>query len=344
MSRLAGALVLTVLLAACSDGRATSTTEASDGDAISASSEGLMVIATTSILGDLTARVVGDAGRVQTLLPIGADPHGFAPSAAQATSLRDADLVVANGLDLEEGLTSALESAEDDGVTVFHATDHVDLIEFEDDDHAEEGDEHADEEGDEHADEEGDEHADEDEGDEHGDEDPHVWFDPARMAEVVEALGAELATIDPEAGFADRAAEVSADLTALDAEITGMAEALPTADRVLITNHEVLGYFADAYGFEVAATIIPGGTTLAEPSAAELEDVIDLVTDTGVRAIFAETTSGSRLAEVIADEVGGEVTVVELFTESLSDTDGPASTYIDMMRINAERIVEALAA
>ncbi len=378
MSRLAVAFVLVLLMAACAEGGAGTSTEPSEGGGASAAASGddeaaLLVIATTSILGDLATQVVGDAGTVETLLPIGADPHGFAPSAAQAASLRDADLVVANGLDLEEGLTSTLASAEDDGVLVFHATDHLDLIEYvevgdghgDEDDHEGE-DEHSDEGEDEHSDEGEDDHSDESEDDhegeddhsdeseddhegedehgDHGDEDPHVWFDPARMADMVEALGAELAAIDADAGFEDRAAEVAEELMDLDGEIATMVDALDESDRVLVTNHEVLGYFADAYGFDIAATIIPGGTTLAEPSAADLEDVIDVVTDTGVRAIFAETTAGSRIAEVVADEVGDEVTVVELFTESLSEPDGPAGTYVDMMRTNATRIVEGLGA
>ena len=346
MKRPAAAVALVLLLAACSDGGATTATSAGSEAAEAPAEGGVTVVATTSILGDIASTVVGEDGSVEVLLPIGADPHAFSPSAQQATALREADLVVANGLDLEEGLISALESAEEDGVTVFHATDHVDLIDYVEVEGAHSEDEHADEEhSEEHS--EDDEHADEAHGEDedgHGDEDPHVWFDPARMADVAGALGEELTAIDPDAGFADRAAALADDLEALDDEIEAMLADIPEDERVLVTNHEVLGYFADAYGFDVVGTIIPGGTTLAEPSAADLEDIIEVVTETGTRAIIAESTNPSRLAEVVAEEVGADVQVVELFTESLSDPDGEAGTYIDMMRVNATRIAEALTA
>jgi zinc/manganese transport system substrate-binding protein len=416
MRRLAALFALVLALAACGDGTAQDTTTdttvedestveaATDDEAAATDATVLEIVATTSILGDLVASVVQGDATVEVLLPIGADPHDFAPSAAQATALRSADLVVANGLDLEEGLVSLLEGAEEDGVVVFEATDHVDLIEYGeegghshgDDDHGDDehgddehgddehgddehgddehgddehgddehgddehgddehgDDEHGDDEhgDDEHGDDEhgDDEHGDDEHGDDehddahdHGDEDPHVWFDAARMAGVVDALGAELTALDDSIDWEARAADVSDDLMALDEEIREVLADIPDDGRILVTNHEALGYFADAYDFEIAATIIPGGSTLSEPSAADLQDVIDVVSDTGVTAIFAETTAGGGLADVVADEVGQDVVVVELFTESLSDADGPAPTYIEMMRFNATAIAEAL--
>ncbi|CAN5269965.1 metal ABC transporter substrate-binding protein [soil metagenome] len=329
MRRLSALFALMLALAACGDATGQDTAsdaptedgaaETEESATESATESALEIVATTSIMGDLVSMVVQDDATVEVLLPIGADPHDFAPSAAQATTLRSADLVVANGLNFEEGLVSLLEGAAEDGVVVFEATDHVELIEF-DDDHGDE----------------------DDHGDDHGDEDPHVWFDAARMAGVVEALGAELTTLDDSIDWEARAAEASDELLALDEEIREILADVPDGNRILVVNHDVLGYFADAYDFEVAATVIPGGTTLSEPSAADLRDVIEIVSDTGVSAIFAETTAGAGLTDVVADEVGRDIEVVVLYTESLSDADGPAATYIDMMRTNATRIAEAL--
>lgn len=134
----------------------------------------LRVVATTSVLGDVVAQVVGDDVAVETLMPPGADPHSFEPSARQIESLQGATLVVANGAGFEEGLLDLLEGAEGDGVAVFQAGDHVDLLAF-----GEEG-EHAEHEGEEDA------HAD-------GGEDPHFFQDPSRMAAAVRALGPALA-------------------------------------------------------------------------------------------------------------------------------------------------------
>jgi zinc/manganese transport system substrate-binding protein len=111
----------------------------------------------------------------------------------------------------------------------------------------------------------------------------------------------------------------------------------------MVTNHEAFGYFADRFGFEVAGTVIPSMTTSAEPSAADIEELVDVIEREQVPAIFAETTQSSQLAEVIADSVGTEVAIVQLYTGSLGESGSGAETYIDMMSTNATLIADALA-
>jgi zinc/manganese transport system substrate-binding protein len=131
-------------------------------------------------------------------------------------------------------------------------------------------------------------------------------------------------------------------LGSLDQEVDGLVATVPPDDRLLVTNHEVFGYFADRYGFEVVGAVIPGGSTLAEPSAAELADLVHQIDDRGVPAVFAETSSPTRLAEALAAE-GADVAVVELFSESLGEPGSLGDTYLRMVRTNAERITAALA-
>ena len=109
-----------------------------------------------------------------------------------------------------------------------------------------------------------------------------------------------------------------------------------------MTNHHVFGYLADRFGYQVIGAIIPGGSTLAAPSAADLRDLSQVIRDSGVPAIFADSSQPRRLADVLADEAGVHVEVVALFSESLTEPDGEAGNYIDMQRINAERIAGAL--
>lgn len=152
-----------------------------------------------------------------------------------------------------------------------------------------------------------------------------------------------LSALDPANAeiYADNAETYIAELTALDQDfIVPMVESIPEAQRVLLTNHETLGYFANAYGFEVIATVIPGAGTLAEPSAADLARLIDLIRAEGVSAVFAENTVGTRIAEQIAQESGAQF--YTLYSDSLSDADGPAATYLDYMRYNVTTIVQAL--
>ena len=131
------------------------------------------------------------------------------------------------------------------------------------------------------------------------------------------------------------------ELRALDAELEALLAEIPDEQRLLVTNHEVLGYFADRYGFEIVGAVIPSLSTRAEASAADIEALAGVLRARDVRAVFAETTSSSDLAEALADDVG-DVEVVELFAESLDDEGSGAETYVEMQRTNAERIAEAL--
>lgn len=299
-----------VLVVAGCGGAATSTT----------ASEGCVpieIVVTTSILGDVVRNVAGDAARVEVLIPPGADPHSFAPSASQAAALRGAGLAVVNGLGLEEGLHEVIEAAAADGVRVVEAASFVDPLPFTGGEHEE---------------------------DEFGTLDPHIWTDPARMAEVAAGIGEALAAADPGCAAAYRnAAEAYAEvLLGLDAEIERILAAVPAENRKLVTNHHTLGYFADRYGFEVIGAVIPGGSALAEPSPADLAGLVETLRREGVRAVFAENTRSGGLVEALAAELGEGVAVVSLFSDALGAPGSGADTYIGMQRANAELIAAAL--
>jgi ABC-type Zn uptake system ZnuABC Zn-binding protein ZnuA len=321
------------------------------------------VVVTTNVLGDVVATIVGDDAGVEVIMPPGSNPHDFAPSARQAAAMREADLLIVNGADFEEGLISAIEGAKADGVPVYEAISPIEPLQFEDHghDHGHGGETH--DHGHEHDHEaeghdhdhdhghEGEDHGHEAEGHDHGHghvhegDDPHFFTDPARMAIAVEGMAEALSThieaLDTEE-FRARVADYVAQLQGLDAEVEAMLAPIPAERRVLVTNHDVYSYFADRYGFEVLGVLIPGGATLAEPSAADLADLAAAIEAEGVPAIFVDAAAPTRLAEALAAEVGIEVEVVTLFAESLGPPDSGAETYLDMVRTNAERIVAAL--
>lgn len=274
------------------------------------SSAGPTVVVTTTILGDVVGQLVGDHAQVEVLMPPNVDPHDFAPSAKQAAAIREADVVVQNGLGFEAGLDDTITAAAGDGVTVITASDAIDPIPFGAD----------------------------------GEDDPHLFTDPRRMADAAAFIAEELATAVPaldDPAVAAGAAAYVADLRSLDAEVEALLAGIPTDQRVLVTNHEVFGYFADRYDFEVLGSVIPGGSTLAEPAAGDLADLIDAIEERGVAAIFVDTSSPARLAESLAAE-GAAVEVVALYSESLGEPGSSADTYAGMVRTNAERIVAAL--
>jgi zinc/manganese transport system substrate-binding protein len=281
------------------------------GDDGAAGGTGPQIVVTTNILGDVVQQLVGGAVEVDVLMPPGANPHDFALSARQGAQLRDADVVVVNGLGFEAGLVDTIDAAADDGAHVVTATDAVDVLPL-----PEGG----------------------------AGDDPHFFTDPVRMAAAVEHIAEELAaTVDglDTPAFRDRVTAYLHDLEALDAEVEAILATVPPAQRTLVTNHEVFGYFADRYGFDVLGAVIPGGTTLAEPSGADLAALAQLVEDAGVRAIFAETSAPTRLADALAAE-GADVEVVEVYSESLGEAGTDGATYLGMVRANAERIAAAL--
>lgn len=277
----------------------------------SGSGDGADIVVTTPALGALVREVVGDAADVTVVMPNGADPHEFRPSAKDVAALRHADLVVENGLGLETGLDDVLDAIRDGGPPVFTASDHVPLRAMDDEDEHHAGDGH-----------------------DHGDHDPHIWLDPAGMAAMVRALAPALSA---HAGVdvADRAGEVAGRLEALDAHIARRIGAIPPARRRMVTGHESLGYFADRYGLEVIGVVVPSRSSQAEASAADLAALAEAVERTGAPVIYAESGSAEGVAASVANQAGARV--VRLGTHTLPD-DG---SYFTMMTELAETIHDA---
>lgn len=344
---------------------ATATASIAIGPAAAAAADDQpVVIATMSIWADIVDQVdCTDTFDVQSLIPAGGDPHSYEPSMQDRDRLGEAALMVVNGADLEAGLIDTIDAAADDGTPLFAVADHVTTHAMsEDDEHeheAEADDSHADESEatDEHADEDShadhseaaDEDHDHEEGDEHdhdhGGVDPHVWLDPTLVAEAVPAIGEALVAAGAdETAIADCVATVTTSLTELDDEITALVEAIPPAERLLVTNHDALGYFARRYGFVVLGSVLPSTSTLVEASPAELDELAAKIEEAndgnGVPAIFAEALEATDDATTLGDRLGVEV--VTLYTDSLGEDGSGADTYQAMLLHDATLIVDAL--
>ena len=246
------------------------------------------IVVTHSVLGAIVSDLVLDSAEVTVLIPNGIDPHEWEPSAKDVEAINTATLVVANGFDLEESLVDILNSSES---PVFFAAEHITPLDSNDDhDHA-----HSDE------DVHGDEH-------QHGDGDPHFWTDPIAVAEVVEHLSEELASIGLD--VASRAEEFISELSELDAEVNEMLSGIASDDRVMITGHVSMAYFAAHYGFELLGSVVPNLSTSAEASAANLAELKEVIADEGVPVIFAELGAPDDVVSALADETGVRVVVL----------------------------------
>lgn len=319
------------------------------------------VIATTTILADVARNVAGDLIVVDSLLPADADTHAYEPTTDDVRRVAAADALLEVGAGYESFISDLLANAGTD-IPVYVASIGIEILPLGAHDHAHEGDQPAD---DTHEDEhlgvlgtdleceahshehegeavETDEHASEDEHLE-GACDPHVWLDPLNGVLWARTIAAAFADLDPAnaATYQANAEAYAEQLIALDAEIASLIDTVPADRRVLVTNHEFLGYFAHRYELEVAATVLPGVTTGQELDPQSAAELIALIQAEDVRAIFAEVSANPELAQIIAQEAGVDV-VTTLYTEALSAADGPAATYIDYLRFNAQTIVNAL--
>ena len=285
---------------------------------------GLKVLASTSFLADIARNVAGGRAQVESLLPIGADPHAYQAAPSDVAKIAKSNVLILNGVEYEHFIEPLLENAGGERL-VIEATTGLEP-------HAME--EHA---GEDHANE-----TETDAGHEHAAGDPHMWLNPVLVVTYVENIRDGLIQADPEgaATYTANADAYIAQLKNLDAWIISQVETIPAERRLLVTNHEAMGYFAEQYGFTIVDSILPSFSSEATASAQEIAAAIESIKASGAPAIFLGDVENANLAEQIAAETDVKV-VADLHLESLTDGQ-PAPTYIEMMKYNVSLIVEAL--
>ncbi|MDE0030886.1 MAG: zinc ABC transporter substrate-binding protein [Deltaproteobacteria bacterium] len=318
--------------------------------AIAQSDKTIPVVATFSILGDMVKRIGGEYVAVTTLVGPDGDTHVYQPTPADARAVGEAQILVANGLQFEGWLDRLVDASDFRGVRVV-TTKGIKPIAFEEAGH----DEHAMEHGrDKHA--KGDDHdkhakehghdegakGDGHEGHHHGVFDPHAWQSLRHATVYVDNITAALAKADPRnAGAFHRNREAYvAEIEALDSDIRGIVAKLPAGSRTIVTSHDAFQYFGREYGLEFVAP--QGLGTESEASAKDVARLVRFMRERGIRAVFVENIGDPRLLKRIADETGAMVGG-RLYPGALSGPDGPAATYLDMIRHNATTLAKALA-
>jgi zinc/manganese transport system substrate-binding protein len=286
----------------------------------------LPVVASFSILGDMVAEVGGDRVVVSTLVGPDGDAHVYEPTPADAQTVAAASVVFVNGLAFEGWLDRLIEASEYKGPVVV-ATTGVTALEMAEEHH--EGEE-------EHSEAEA-----EAEGHDHGGSDPHAWQSLANARVYVANIEAGLSAADPAGAetYKANATAYLAEIDAAEAEIVAAVAALPVDRRSVVTSHDAFGYFAAAYGMTFHAP--EGLSTEAEPSAADIATLITQMKAEAIPAVFVENITDSRLLEQITAETGAAIGGT-LFSDALSGPDGPAATYLGMMRHNVATLTAAL--
>jgi zinc/manganese transport system substrate-binding protein/manganese/iron transport system substrate-binding protein len=351
------AALLLVTLAACSDGAPSTTTEASAAVTASdeaatttevpqtadpgaaevlpalepltlAEGEKLRVVATTNLVAEVARRVGGEAIELTTLMPLGSDPHTYTPTPEDMRALNDAHVILINGLGLEEALMSTLTEL-DNPVPVVSVNAGTAPLTYgqatEEGTVATEGQAEAEAATQMHL------------------LDPHTWLSVTNVMVWVDNVVASFAMLDTlnVDDYLSNAGAFQEELTALDAELRAQIDTLPAERRKLVSDHQEFNYFAQDYGFEIVGAVIPGLSTMAEPSAQELAALQDTITAAGVDTIFVADNVDDSAVNQLATDLGLEV--VKLYTSSLSEADGPAPDYPTLMRALVNSIVTALA-
>lgn len=311
MTRPALALLPAVLLAAAFS--------ACGGEEAPAGDMKLRVVATTTQIGDFAANVGGDRISLTVLLKANQDAHDFAPSPSQIKALNQADVVLRNGLGLDAFVTKAIGAGEDKVVVV---TEGIALRGGPSDANSSRVVTAA---------------------DDSGVYDPHVWFSVANAMTMVETIRETLVRADETnaAIYRENASRYLARLAELDGHIRAQVSQVPPACRKLVTNHDTIGYYAEAYGFTVVGSVIAGTSTEAKPSASDFADIVRKIREEKVPAIFAEASLNPDLIRQVAREAGVKV-VDDLYGDSLGPKGSDAATYIQMMETNTRKIVDAL--
>jgi len=270
-----------------------------------------VILTSTTFLADIAHNVAGDRLTVESLLSPGADPHEYQAVPSDVQKITESKVLIVNGLDYDQFVQPLLENAGGTRLVVT-ASDGLEARPMQ-----EETGETA--------------------------TDPHMWMAPPRVIKYVENIRDGLTEADP-AGtdlYKANADAYISRLDELDAWIQVQVEQIPKESRLLVTNHDSLGYFAEQYGFKVIGTIVPGVSSEAAPSAQQIAALIDEIKSTGAPAVFLNISDNPQLAEQIAAETDSKV-ITDLYIETLSPADGPAATYINMLKYDVTKIVEAL--
>ena len=265
------------------------------------------VVATTTQVADITRHVTGDSADVHGILTPNADPHDYEPRPSDATAIAGAEVVFTSGGEVDEWVDELIESSGTDA-RVVTLLDSAPVVRTESDE-----------------------------------ADPHWWQDPRNAVAAVATIRDELSEADPAdvAAYEENAAAYVAAIRNTDRTIAGCMNFLPDSARKLVTSHDSLGYFADRYDIEVVGAAVPALSTQAQPSSGETADLVDLIQEGGVRAVFPEAGLSGELEEAIANEAGAAVGG-ELYADSLGEEGAAGGTYLGALMANATSLVEGL--
>lgn len=293
-----------------------------------ASGERPLVVATTSVLCDLTKQVAAETVDLKCLVDAGQDPHTYQPTPDDRKAIEQAKLVLYAGYDFEPSIIKLVQASSNTApkVAVHEVAVPKPIIgEAHDHDH-----DHKEHEGEE----------------KHSEEkapDPHVWHNPQNGVQMVEAIRSNLEKVAPNNAqlYATNAEKVTGEIKQIDSWIQKNIATIPANQRKLVTTHDALGYYTQAYNIEYEGAI-QGLSTEAEPTAARIAELVKQIKQENVPTIFAESTHSPKLIKRVAQEANVKVSPEKLYADGLGEPGTDADTYQKKLIANTKAIVEGL--
>lgn len=305
-------LLILLVLSACQEASPVVTL-----DPAAKSAQALKVLATESFIADIAQNIAGKRLEVEALVPIGMDPHSFEPSPQDIAKIADCSILIENGAGLESWMQRTLSNAGGAYLLVEASRGLASRTIQPGEGSASGGQAEA--------------------------VDPHFWLDPINVITYAENIRDGLIQVDPagKEDYIQNAASYISQLRSLDQWVTQQVDQVPSNQRLLVTNHEEFGYFADRYNFKIIGTINQSFSSESSPSAQQIAQLIDQIRASQARAIFLETGANQQLANQVAKDTGIKV-ITGLITHSLTNSDGDAPDYIAMIKYDTRIIVDAL--
>jgi manganese/iron transport system substrate-binding protein len=284
------------------------------------------VVATSSVLCDITEKIAQDTVDLTCLIPAGTDPHAYQPKPSDRKAIEQANLILYNGYGFEADLIKLIESTQKSAPKVAVGEIAVPKpLKGEPDDHKHSAGEKA--------------HANHD----HGAFDPHVWHDAKNGVRMVEVVQNQLKKISPNKAetYSNNAEQMTRKLTQLDSWIQSQISTIPAQQRKLVTTHDAIGYYATAYGIPIEGAL-QGISTEEKPTARRVKELVGEIKRANVPTIFSEATINPKLIETVSREAKVKVSEQKLFADGLGEKGTPADTYEKMLIANTQAIVVGL--
>lgn len=269
----------------------------------------VMVAATTTQIQDFVKNVGGNRVTVAGILKPNVDPHNYEPTVSDVNSIAKADVIFVHGVGLDSWIGKTITNA-NAKAPVVTTTDGVNIRKG-------------------------------DENEPQGD--PHVWFDPTNVRMMVMNIASGLANVDTAGAsvYQQNATAYAAQLTQMDMQVQDIYNQVPKGQRKLVTNHDAFQYLANHYGLTIVGAVIPNLSDTAEPSAKQVNNLIDTIKKEQVKAIFAESSANPKVAQQVAKETTIKI-VDTLYGDTLGAPGSAGDTYLKMMVYNATTIVNAI--